>query len=132
MTAHGTPSKLEPLVLGPAGGEPALSVELVGEGEVAVLTIESGGRQALLTPSAGSVLGGWLARWSKPSKVPALLGIDGIAEEGGVERRTVHNWRKRPDFPKPCPVRGGGPVWEAAAVRAWLRRERPTPGRPKV
>lgn len=57
----------------------------------------------------------------------------GITQETQTPARTVRVWIKRPDFPAPFarPV-GGGAVWEADRIRAWIATSRPKIGRPRA
>lgn len=51
-----------------------------------------------------------------------MLGVSEIADLAGVTRQAVTNWRQRfDDFPKPVQTLQAGPVWEAEAVREWLK-----------
>lgn len=83
-----------------------------------------------LSKQGAGVLGRWLFDWARPRAKLTLWSAAGIAKECGVSRGTVHNWRRARGFPDPIPVVGGAPVWEASAVKAWVRLERPKPGRP--
>lgn len=77
-------------------------------------------------------LGRWLLDWSRPKAKLKLWGIGGIVKECGVTRKTAYRWAARADFPKPLHVVGGnGQVWEADAVKAWMKLARPKTGRPR-
>ena len=45
------------------------------------------------------------------------------AELGGIDRKTLHNLRKRDGFPKPCYV-GARPVWDREELIAYVRAQR--------
>ena len=49
---------------------------------------------------------------------------EGLASRCGVTVRTIHRWRKHPDFPaavvEGSRESGGGHAWSLAPVRAWL------------
>lgn len=65
--------------------------------------------------------------------VPPLVGVPEIAERLGVDKRTVHRWRGRDDFPTPLERLASGPVWDWPDVDQWATDVLPTirPGRPK-
>jgi predicted DNA-binding transcriptional regulator AlpA len=52
-----------------------------------------------------------------------LWGVAQIAEALQVTPRTVHNWRRRDDFPRPVARVGGTHAWHARDVRGWRRRD---------
>jgi len=102
----------------------------VPDAEVDVLTTW---HRTRLGPAALPMVIDWLERWLEATGNPqgatransedeiVLWTASGIAQEKGVNRRTVYEWIDRPDFPEPFakPI-GGGPVWEPAKVEAWL------------
>ena len=133
--AEASPHALAPLRLGD-GDTPVCELREVipGPKGQATLTLEQlQGRPVLrLTKRGAASLSEWLGTWARPQAKPVFWGIDGIAQECKVSRRTVHNWAARDDFPSQVRVVGGnGPVWEAHAVKAWVRLARPRTGRPK-
>lgn len=121
----------EPLRLGEVGQLPALVLR-AGE-QSAELELPATGEHVLISRRAGGVLTRWLTSWLRddPAWVPELIGVKGMMQEAGCSKRTLYLWRKRPGFPEPLPVTGGGPVWEAAAFRTWLLRDRPVNPREK-
>jgi hypothetical protein len=53
-----------------------------------------------------------------------LVGLAEIAEMAGVSRQAVTNWTARHDsFPQPLARLAAGPVWQRAAVAAWLETQ---------
>jgi len=44
-----------------------------------------------------------------------------IIVEFGVTKRTVYNWIKRGQFPKPCKKIGGTPYWDAAQIKDFVQ-----------
>ena len=119
---------VEPLYLGTRHHGAILSAE-AGHDEA---TVRGPLGEVKLTRRAGGALGRWLLAWAAPRSTRELWGIQGIMQECKVSRRTVYKWIDLPDFPKPVPVVGGGaPVWEAHAVKAWVRLARRPSGRPK-
>lgn len=87
--------------------------------------------KAVLSIRGAAHLGRWLLDWSRPKASLSLWGIGGIVQECGVTRKTAYRWAARPDFPRPLRVIGGnGQVWEADAVKAWVKLARPKTGRP--
>lgn len=98
-------------------------------GQVKVETIH---RTVFLDPLGITRLREWLTGAQEDSQdAPELWTVTGIAQETGVENRTVYTWIERHGFPRPFahPV-GGAAVWEADRVKAWLLTSRPTVGRP--
>lgn len=128
---------LEPLHLSPPGGGAAvLTVRRHPRQESAVVEIpgDAPGEEAVcgISRRAGAALADWFTVFARPRPKLELWGVEGIAAKCKVTRSTVYNWSRRPDFPEPVPVVGGnGPVWEAAAVRAWVKLARPRGGRPR-
>jgi prophage regulatory protein len=59
-----------------------------------------------------------------------LAGITEIAEMLGASARTVRNWVRRPDFPKPIETLATGRIWRRVDVATWAEEHRPKPGRP--
>lgn len=58
-----------------------------------------------------------------------LMGPYEIAHLAGVSPQAVSNWvTRKAHFPKPMAQLASGPVWEGAAIRAWLAQERLIPG----
>lgn len=130
-TSKGPPKGPAPLELG-TGDRVALraTVDLLpgGEHEAAFLESGSGENALTLSKQGAGTLGRWLLDWARPRAKLKLWGIDGIAKECKVSRRTAYNWAAKEGFPPPLDVVGGnGPVWEADAVKAWVRLvHRPT------
>lgn len=112
----------EPITIGSASGQELLALRV--DGEHGALRVH-GLTEILLTPGAASVLSRWLNEWNNARPVPVLWSIRGIEEECTIARRTVDQWRAHEQFPEPVPVVGGGLVWEASKVRAWVRQFRP-------
>lgn len=50
-------------------------------------------------------------------KTKDLVTVQVIAERAGVDYRTVHQWKRRYDFPRPL----AGNVYHWPTVRKWLR-----------
>lgn len=128
------PGVLAPLHLGTAGrGEPELSAEVVERGPLptcALITTRHGAVH--VGPRGAAALGDWLHRFADPTPDLELWGIDGIVAKCKVSRSTAYNWTRKDSFPAPVPVVGGnGQVWEARAVRAWVRLQRRKGGRPR-
>jgi predicted DNA-binding transcriptional regulator AlpA len=97
-----------------------------------VALIETQGSAVHVLPAAAAALADWLHLFARPKAREELWGVDGIAQRCGVSRSTVYNWASKPGFPAPVPVVGGnGPVWEARAVKAWVKLARSKGGRPK-
>lgn len=122
----------KPLRLGNDGGGVELEARQTVPGLHAVITLPTlaGTPGVTLSKRGGGVLGRWLLDWARPKAKLELWSVAGIAKECSVSRGTVHNWRRARGFPAPIEVVGGAPVWEASVVKAWVRLERPKPGRP--
>lgn len=132
--SEGSASVLAPLHLGTAGrGEPELSAEVVERGPLptcALITTRAGAVH--IGPRGAEALAEWLHLFANPTPKLELWGIEGIMRKCKVSRSTAYAWVAKPDFPQPVPVLGGnGRVWEAGAVRAWVRHLRREGGRPK-
>lgn len=127
------PKGLPPLHLGEtAGGRPVLTVEESGASAKIEIPGEIRGTRVGIGKRGAVELADWLHTWANPRAKLVLWGIDGIITECGVSRRTAYRWMTKPDFPAPLPVIGGnGQVWEARAVKAWVRLKRPQTGRPR-
>jgi predicted DNA-binding transcriptional regulator AlpA len=98
------------------------------------VVVESARPVVFVGPLGMAALRDWLACSQENSEDELeLWTASGIAEETGTARGTVYKWIERDDFPRRFahPV-GGGPVWEADRVRAWLLTSRPPMGRPKA
>lgn len=129
------PKGLPPLHLGTAqngeretDGAAALGAAMVGD----EVELRVGTEHVRLTKRGAKHLGRWLTVWANPTPTLQLWGVGGIMQECDASRRTVYRWVARDDFPKPLPVIGGnGSVWEARAVKAWVKLNRPLPGRPR-
>jgi predicted DNA-binding transcriptional regulator AlpA len=122
----------KPLRLGKRGEGVALEAREAIPGLRAVVSLPSlpGEPSVSLSKHGAGVLGRWLLDWARPKAKLELWSAAGIAKECSVSRGTVHNWRRARGFPAPIEVVGGAPVWEASVVKAWVRLERPKPGRP--
>jgi len=135
VTASEPPAKgLAPLHLGTAErGEPELSAEVLERkplSTVALITTRSG--SVFVGPKGAAALADWLHAFARPKPELVLWSVEGIRQECNVSRSTVYKWTAKPDFPRPVPVVGGGaPVWEARAVKAWVRLARRSGGRPR-
>jgi predicted nucleic acid-binding protein len=72
--------------------------------------------------------------YSSAAPAPAdLVGVAEIAEVARTSVNTVQSWRRRyRTFPTPLATLAAGPVWNRAAVEAWIdgRRPRALPRRP--
>lgn len=54
-----------------------------------------------------------------------IVGVNEVAQMGGVSRQAVANWRARfSDFPKPIADLASGPIFVRSQVRAWLRKRK--------
>lgn len=131
----GTGKGPAPLQLGKAG-EVAVEAreQIPGMTAALVLPALAGEPGVTLTKRGAGQLIKWLTAWAQPPSRVVLWGVEGIATECKVSRATVYNWTRKPQFPKPVKVVGGnGDVWEAEAVKAWVRHVRPDPkgGRPR-
>lgn len=62
--------------------------------------------------------------------VPELVGVSEVAKIAGVSRQRAHQLAAGETFPSPVATLAAGPVWRAAAVRAWAEQPRAS-GRPK-
>src|SRR5712692_1612184 len=59
-----------------------------------------------------------------------LIGLNEVAQLGGVLPSAAANWRKRySDFPAPIAELSSGPVFDKEHIQRWLRRRRTTLGR---
>lgn len=69
-------------------------------------------------------------------KVSSLVGITELAEQLGVDRTTVHQWRHRyKDFPEPVAVLTQAHVYVMSDVVEWAVKRglpRSGPGRPSM
>lgn len=130
--SEGSPRGPAPLHLGAGDQLCATAREVVPspKGQV-VIELPLPGKPTLrLSKRGAGLLGRWLLDWARPRAKIELWGIEGIAQKCKVSRATVYNWKAREGFPQPIKVVGGnGDVWEAAAVRAWMKQERPVMGR---
>ena len=53
-----------------------------------------------------------------------LMGLFEIARLARVSPQAVSNWvNRKADFPEPLAQLASGPVWDGAAIRAWLEQE---------
>lgn len=66
-------------------------------------------------------------------EVPELVGMDEIAERGGVSKQTVRSWvRRHETFPQPVASLAVGRIWAWADVERWITQHDPSPGRKTV
>lgn len=100
------------------------------DGEQAELQINGRFPNVALTRNGARELARWLEDYCGRA-LPRLCGVEGIASEYGVTRRTVEGWRRHAKFPRPVEVEGGGPIWELERVRDWVETHRMKPG-PRV
>jgi hypothetical protein len=53
-----------------------------------------------------------------------FYGITEIAEAIGQRRDTVSMWRTRGKLPQPDAVLKMGPVWTAASIEPWIKKQK--------
>lgn len=119
-----------PLRLGTREGEVAIQATVSEDGQRAILVSASPTHGVTLTKRGGAHLAGWLGEWARPRSTVKLVGPAEIVKANKISPRTLANWRKHRTFPKPLAELAQGPVWERDAVRTWVKRDRPGPGRP--
>lgn len=118
-----------PIRLGGPNGQPYCRLEPEDD-ETIQLAREDGQTGTLRFSVRGAaLLGESLLAWANPRRRPAVWGVAEIQARYDVSATTVRRWRAHADFPATREL-AIGPVWEASAVRRWVKYRRRRPGRP--
>lgn len=136
MSARLTPSEPPPKVsvppplrLGTVAGQESLLVRAYRERVHLQLSVIARDGSLWLTKGGAVALADWLREWARPRTKIKLVGPAELCKLHKVSHRTLAKWRTIKGFPKPLAELKQGPVWEADAVRTWVRLDRPKRGR---